>query len=203
MAEIDSDNILKETIESLDRPEKVPVNIPNMYGLNTEYATANRWIGYFPIQNVLGREYNNLELNLVRFSIPQMVMGSTTTSFKGYQIEYPTKVMDPDSKEINIEYLIDAKWENYKALFNWVSGIEGNINPIVGQNTTTGISTKDFIDCRIWLIDHFKNRIIDFVFHNCWIKKFNDLALEASNTNEITHSFTMAYSNFEIAKASL
>ena len=31
---------------------------------------------------------------------------------------------------------------------------------------------SDLIDCRIWLIDSFKNRIIDFVFENCWIKNF-------------------------------
>lgn len=128
-------------------------------------------------------------------------MGSTTQSFKGYTMEFPTKVMDPETKEITISYIIDAKWENYKALYSWVSSIEGNINRIDGQFNAPPIKQGDFIDCSIWLTDHFKNRIIDFKFRNCWIKTFNDLSLEASNTSEIVHSFTMAYSNFEIVNS--
>ena len=57
----------------------------------------------------------------------------------------------------------------------------------------------DFLDCRIWLIDSFKNRIIDFVFENCWIKNFNELQLEANNPEEVHHSLILAYSNFYIA----
>lgn len=44
--------------------------IPKTYGLATEYATANRWVGYFPIANVLGQRYSDLEMNLVSFDIP-------------------------------------------------------------------------------------------------------------------------------------
>ena len=29
----------------------------NMQGLQTEYATANKWIAYLPIENVLGKKY--------------------------------------------------------------------------------------------------------------------------------------------------
>lgn len=57
------------------------------------------------------------------------------------------------------------------------------------------------LDCRIWLIDHFKNKVIDFVFHNAWIKVFQDLDLDYSNADEVKHSVTLAYSNFEIADA--
>ena len=39
-----------------------------------------------------------------------MVMGSTSTQFKGYTYEIPTKLIDAESKEITIEYLIDEKW---------------------------------------------------------------------------------------------
>jgi len=59
----------------------------------------------------------------------------------------------------------------------------------------------DFIDCRIWLLDSFKNRIIDFVFENCWIKSFQDLSLEANNPGEVPHTITLAYSNFYIDDA--
>lgn len=55
-----------------------------MYGLRTDYAISNKWIGYVPIENVLGNKYKNLELHLTRFSLPQQEMTSTTASYKGY-----------------------------------------------------------------------------------------------------------------------
>lgn len=43
---------------------------PNMMGLNTNLANSNKWIAYFPLEDNLGKKYNNLELHLVRFSLP-------------------------------------------------------------------------------------------------------------------------------------
>lgn len=114
----------------LNGEDKFLAELGMMQGLNTNYSHSNKWVGYFPLANVLGKRYSNLELNLTRFSIPQMVMGSTTTAFKGYQFEFPTKVMDADTKEINIEYIVDEKWQNYKALFLWCSAFEGQINQV-------------------------------------------------------------------------
>ena len=194
-------HILEDTLEELRKDPPKDMKYHAMEGLNTEYAHSNKWVGYFPISNVLGKKYSDLELSLVRFSIPQMVMGSTSTQFKGYTYEIPTKLIDADTKEITLEYLVDEKWQNYRSLFKWCSAAEGQINPVADTQDVQTISTTDFIDCRIWLIDSFKNRIIDFIFHNCWIKNFNDLALESNNPEEVIHSITLAYSNFEIADA--
>ena len=57
--------------------DKYLTELGMMQGLNTNFSHSNKWVGYFPLANVLGKKYNNLELNLTRFSIPQMVMGST------------------------------------------------------------------------------------------------------------------------------
>ena len=127
-----------------------------------------------------------------------MVMGSTTTSFKGYSFEFPTHVMDADTKEIVIEYIVDEKWMNYKSLYTWCSATEGQINQVADTSNVETIAMKDFVDCRIWLIDSFKNRIIDFVFQNCWIKSFQELSLESASAEEVHHSVVLAYSNFYI-----
>lgn len=169
-----------------------------MQGLNTNFSHSNKWVGYFPLANVLGKKYTNLELNLTRFAIPQIVMGSTTTSFKGYSVELPTKVLDADSKEIVLEYIVDEKWQNYKALYKWCSATEGQVNRMTDVSDVSRIALTDFVDCRIWLIDSFKNRIIDFVFENCWVRSFQELSLEADNPDEVHHTVTLAYSNFYI-----
>ena len=192
---------IQEEIDKIDEPyNHVPKDpqILGMTGLNTDYAHSNKWWMYVPVANVLGKKYSNLELNLVRCSIPQILMGSTTVSFKSYQYEFPTHVVDPDTKEITIEYLIDEKWYNYRSLYKWCSGMEGQINKVIDTQDIENISMGTLLPCRVYLIDSFKNEIISFLFENCWIKTFNELALEAANPDEIVHSVTFAYSNFTI-----
>jgi hypothetical protein len=40
-----------------------------------------------------------------------MVMGSMMTSYRGYQKEMSTKVMNAETKELTFEYLVDEKWD--------------------------------------------------------------------------------------------
>lgn len=128
-----------------------------------------------------------------------MEMGSTETVFKGYTYAHPTHVMDAGSKEITFDYIVDAKWINYKSLYAWMSGLEGNINKVYDSGDGSEVSTKDTLDVRVWLIDQFKNRILDLCFHDAWIKIFQDLALESSNTDPVCHSVTFCYSHYELA----
>ena len=41
-------------------------------GLDKHAAISNKWIGYIPLESVLGSEYKNIELRLVRFSMPRL-----------------------------------------------------------------------------------------------------------------------------------
>lgn len=173
-------------------------NLPNMMGLNTNLANSNKWIAYFPLEDNLGKKYNNLELHLVRFSLPQMAMSTTTVSYKGYSKEIPTKVMNQDTKELTLEYLVDQNWNNYKCLYKWMSGIYGTINPTIDTSDINGINSTDYVPLRIYLLDNYKKKVIQFYYANVFIKYFNDLALEASNPEEITHSFTCCYDSFTI-----
>lgn len=180
-----------------DEFKKTSLDLPQSNGLNPTYTTGNKWVGYIPIQNILGKKWNNLELNLTRFSIPQMEMGSASTSFKGYQYFMPTKVMDGGSKEINFDYIIDQNWYNYKSLYAWMSGLRGNINEVYKTNDT-GVSIKDTLDVRVWLIDSFKNRILDLCFYDSWIRIFQNVQLESASTDPVIHGFTLCYSHYEI-----
>lgn len=106
-----SDPNVRKIVASSELEEGVrSIKTPNLNGLNVSYAVSNKWVGYIPISNVLGREYSNLELNLTTFTIPQMTCGSATVSFKNYSMEVPDKTIDSETKEITIEYIIDDKW---------------------------------------------------------------------------------------------
>ena len=171
---------------------------PNMMGLNTNLANGNHWIAYFPLEDFLGKKYKNIELHLTRFSLPQMVMGTMQASYKGYQKEVPNKIINSDTKELTLEYLVDQNWNNYKCLYKWMSGIYGTLNPTIDTSDINGINPTNYIPLRIYLLDNYKKKVIQFFYQNTFIKMFNDLALEASNPEEVTHSVTLSYDNFFI-----
>ena len=174
-------------------------------GLEKHSAIANKWIGYVPLESVLGKDYSNLELRLTRFTMPPLEIGSSNVSFKGYSIQVPTHVLNSETKEVTFEYIVDEDFENYAALYNWASGI-GNIVDIGDENNsgnTQGIITKSMIPVRVWLLDSYKKVRREFLFEGAWIKQFNDLQLDYSQAEEVHHSFTMTYYDFKVNRKPL
>lgn len=68
-----------------------------------------------------------------------MEITSATVSYKGYSKEIPTKVINPDSKMLTVEYIIDEKWVNYACLYAWLSHIYGTLNPMIENDDTDAI----------------------------------------------------------------
>lgn len=117
-------------------PETAPQGPANIYGMDVNYAVANSWYCYLPVESILGKKYTNLNLHLTRFSLPQMSMQTTTVSFRGVSKEIPTKVFNPDDKTLTLEYIVDEKWQNYRALFAWMTGLTGTINKATDDENT-------------------------------------------------------------------
>ena len=170
---------------------------PQMSGLDVSYSTGNQWFCSCPLEDTLGKRYRNLQLHLTKFSLPQMMVQTSTVSFRGYQKEISNKVLMPDSKELTLEYIVDENWQNYRALYSWMSGGVGVINPVVNE-INSGINPSDFITLRIYLMDNYKKKKIQFCFENCFIKVFNDLQLDVTSQDVINHSFTFAFDRYFI-----
>lgn len=186
---LNSDSELIENTSSL---------LPQLNGLNTNLTNSNKWYAYFPIESILGKKYNGIELHLVRFSLPQMEMSSMEVSYKGYTKVIPSKVMNPATKELTLTYLVDEYWQNYKALYLWMSATEGNINNVVSGESIKPVTPSAYLPLRIYLLDSYKRKRVQFCFSNCWIKLFNDIALEQNNPGEVEASFTCVYDKFTI-----
>ena len=168
-----------------------------IFNMDVNYANQNKWFCYCPLEDVLGKKYNNLNLHLTRFSIPQLLTSSQTVSFRGYSKEMPTKVLMPDTKEITLEYIVDADWQNYRALYAFMSNINGTINP-VSNDEKTGILPSEYLPIRIYLLGPYKKKIIQFLFQNCWIKVFNELQLDVNQPGEVTHAVTWAWDSYQL-----
>lgn len=168
-----------------------------IFNMDVNYANQNKWYAYCPLEDVLGKKYKNLNLHLTKFNIPQLMQGTMEASFRGYAKEMPTKILNPSTKEITLEYIVDADWQNYRALYAFMSNINGTLNPI-STDEKTGILPSEYMPIRIYLLGPYKKKIIQFLFENCWIKVFNEIQLDVNSPAEVTHSFTVAWDNYLI-----
>lgn len=170
---------------------------PKMAGLDQSYSIGNQWFAYLPIENVLGKRYSNLELHLKQFALPQIEMGSQEVSFRGYQKTIPTKVLNASTKELTLTYLVDEYWQNYKSLWAWTQSPVGTLNQVT-DDKAAGVSPTSYITMRIYLLNNFKKRILEFSFSNTWIKVFNDIQLDVANQDVVEHSFTICYDDLQM-----
>lgn len=170
---------------------------PQIFNMDVDYANENKWYAFIPIEDCLGKKYKNLNLHLTSFSIPQLMQSSITTVFKGYEKELPGKVLIPSTKEIRFEYIVDADWSNYRALYAFLSNINGTINPI-SEDEKTGILPTEYLPVRVYLLSPYKKKIIQFVFEDCWIKVFDEISLNVNSPEPVKHSFTMVFSFYHI-----
>lgn len=175
-------------------------NNTNIYSMDMNYANQNKWFAYFPLEDVLGKNYQNLNLHIQRFSIPQLEQTSQTVTYRGYEKEIPSKVLNPGTKQLTIDYIVDQNWYNYTALYSWMSGIDGVINPIATDAVSVEdtISPSDYVPLRIYLLGPYKKKIIQFKFSNTWIKVFNEISLDVNAPGEVVHSFTLAFDEYSI-----
>lgn len=175
---------------------------PNLVGLDQSYTNQSSWYCYLPLESVLGKRYNNLDLHLTRFSLPQIEMGSMTTSYRGYDKEIPNKVICPGSKQLTLEYIVDEYWQNYKSLYAWLGSINGTLNPVT-DDTKNGISPSDYLTMRIYLLNNYKRRVLQIEFYNCWIKMFGEVSIDYSSHEDVTHSFTFCYDDFRLVESDI
>ena len=183
--------------EDLTPHEEQAGSRPQIFNMDVNYANENKWYAHLPIEDCLGKKFKNLNLHLTAFSIPQLMQSSITASFKGYEKEMPGKVLIPSTKEVRLEYIVDADWSNYRALYAFLSNINGTINP-VSEDEKTGILPVEYLPLRIYLLSPYKKKLVQFVFEDCWIKVFDEISLNVNSSDIVKHSFVMVFDKYYI-----
>ena len=147
---------------------------------------------------MLGPSYQNVNLRLSTFTVPEIEMGTDKVSYRSIEIERPTYTMQPGSKEITFNYFINADWTDYRALYNWMMN-NAPVNKGANALDTGNVEADGLLnvcDIDIKLLSPYKKPVVGFRFKNCWIKAFGDLQLSYAEADEIQHSFTCAYTHF-------
>jgi hypothetical protein len=168
-------------------------------------AAQNKWIADISLSR-MSVDFKDISLHLANFSIPELLIGSTSIQYKGTALEIPTKVIQPENRTITFSYMIDISWDNYFALYQWANliGTTENVLP-----NTLPINLRDeflnktikAIPIYVYLLSEYKKPILKITYDNCWIKSFSELSLSYQEEPDvIKHSFTIAYSNFKLEK---
>ena len=176
------------------------INVSAGDGISNQnaFANKNKWICDVPLYLVLGPAYRNVQLRLSTFTMPSVEMGSDKVMYRSVEIEVPTHVMSPSSKEITFNYFINSDWTDYRALYNWCMN-NAEINQGANALDTGNVSSNGLLKCcdiDVKLLSPYKKPVVGFRFKNCWIKSFSDLQLSYAESDEIQHSFTCAYTHW-------
>jgi hypothetical protein len=168
------------------------------------FATQNKWLATIPLSQILD-DIQDVSLNLTTFAIPSIEINANTVNFKGIPIEVPGTVIQGSGKELTFNYIIDSEWKNYVALYSWVDNLSRLTKIVRSEDYSTRYKAdpeiyKNFsLPVTVHLLNEYKQRVLEFKYHNCWIKGFSELSMSYTDEpTEISHSFTVAYSDFEL-----
>lgn len=174
----------------------------------TNLAVANKFIGYIPL-SIFHQNLKDVEINLQEFRIPPVEIGKVDLNYKGNTISIPGNTFVPGMKELNITYLVDSTWTNYYSLYSWAAGLAAQATSVDLSMSDKNFPDKEWspldklLPVKIFLIDEFKNPILKFEYHNCWISSFGEINLSYTNEpNTISHSFVLQYTDFIVERVS-
>ena len=168
-------------------------------GLGENFATNTKFLAVVPLQLLFTDLHGDLVLNLTAFTFPTMEVGSTTVSYLSKMTAVPTKVLTPESHEIQFRFILSANYHQYILLMRWMQRatveMQHNTNFV-----NAGDVTKYRIPISVYFLSEFKTPIVKFQADDAWISKIDELVMDyASPSDEPIHcGFAVKYSSFSV-----
>ena len=139
----------------------------------------------------------DLSVNLTNFTLPEQGVMTSEIHHNGAVLSMPSPVRET-SREIVLDYIMDAEFNNFKTLWKWITLMAAEIGagdaPEVG-----GLLEPLVVPVDLYLLSSFKKPILSFKFENAYIAKFGELSLQYQSDNDpLTHSFTIQYSHLKL-----
>jgi hypothetical protein len=164
-------------------------------------ATKNKWFADIHLSSI-SKDFKDVTVKLQEFTIPRVEVGAASIKFRGTPIDVPNKTFNPHNKVIRFQYLIDSKWENYLALYQWSSANtiidDPTPNDKIVQNSKKTVWWA--IPIHVYLVDEFHKPSIHIVYYGCTLKELSELNVSyTSEPDVVPHSFTVAYQRLDIS----
>lgn len=170
--------------------------------LHKQYpATSNKWYADVPL-DIISKEFKPYRFELQDFTIPKIVVGSTTISYKGVDIEVPNHIFNGSDKTTRFTYLIDENWESYLALYQWANCFNSIDNPTPLDKVRENDNPYAWwvIPIHVHLLSPYRGDIMHIVYYGCTLKSMAELQVKyTEKSSPMSQSFTISYQRVEIA----
>ncbi len=153
----------------------------------TEYSFV---IGKIPGSDGI-HSTDEVKLNIFNVEIPSVSLDSTTLFWNGKHIQVHPGGITFDT--LNISFTVDADFNNWKALFRWLTSITNN------KDTPTEIFSEYLTDASIQIYDNFGEITNTIMFKNVWISSIGQVSFNIrEGETYIECSATFNYDRYEI-----
>jgi len=161
-----------------------------------------------------------LNCQYVRF--PEFKLGTTQVSFLNYSFDVSTR-QNLTQKTLDVKFLLSENWIQYLILLKWfelcdftryTENREDTVEIDIGNGVKRSISTAEWeeymiktgqnpyystqgpiVNCNLYLMDNFMNRIGTFNFEGCFLTNLKNVELNYAKTSETEQlvTFTMSF----------
>ena len=147
----------------------------------------------------------NVSFFCQRVLIPSITLASIDRPTPFINTPIPGEIMT--FSELNIQFLVDDKMENYKAIFNWMValGFPDNYNQYSNymktqDSTVYSELAKNYSDATVGILDAQNNQTNSFKFYDLFPISLDPIQFEATamDVNYVIGSATFKYSYFTI-----
>jgi hypothetical protein len=137
---------------------------------------------------------DRLEMNVFKANIPTINAPSHPVPFgQGGTLKYPGSRIE-EYTPIDIQYVIDARYRNYKLLHRWINKIPDN-----GDNEPSVPSNDVMATFALYALNEYKQPVVRFLFKDAFPTSLGGFDMATRNQgDDIIGSVTFEYNFFEV-----
>lgn len=172
---------------------KLVIDIPDR--LKTIIKKAGRKCRY--------ADLDKLQLNIWGVIIPDLDIEEMPIRFSGQTLKY-SSLSRPEFPNLNINYQVDNKYENYYLLYKWADLQNDDLygrfnNKNIGGDRGSGHICEYSAPMTIYALDEYKKEVAKWDFDDCFVSSVGGIEYDfQSNANIITSTFQISYSNIRM-----
>lgn len=165
-------------------------------------------------------------LNCQDVRFPEFVLGTTQVSFLNYSFDISTR-QNLTKKTLDVKFLLSENWIQYLFLLKWFEMCDYTrynqnsddyyVDVTLGNGSVERLSKEDWekymtltghhpyhstqgpiVDCNLYLMDNFMNRIGTFNFEGCFITNIKNVELNYAKVADTEQLITFTMSFYKI-----
>ena len=159
-------------------------------------ATATEYdfiLGKIPSDDDL-HAVDELKLNIFNVTLPGLSLDNTEFNWQGKHVQYHIGHITFDP--LNINFIVDSAFENWKCLFDWIIFIANN------KDKPSSAANDCVTDANIVIYDNFGESHSFITFKNLWIQNLGEVTFSIRDgESHIECNASFLYDRYEVTSS--